>query len=226
MKSMKKRGWSSEQRDRVLSAKSRPSQDFDTFPLAARTIDLAIFMIIKIAKINVAFAFYCFGLVASAQNLSNAELKELVQADKVDRTKDDMDWSTVDAKDKARASRVQELLQKGKIETAEDFYNAGIIFQHGNSPDDIKLAFSFATISARLAPEHPAPKWLAAAAWDRYMMWKKLPQWYGTQSQVLKKGGKTVLYPVLPDAVTDAERAEAQIPPLSKIISEIDANNK
>ncbi len=137
-----------------------------------------------------------------------------------------MDWPATDFNDKARASRVIEILKDGKIETAEDFYNAGVIFQHGSSPDDIKLAFSFATISARLAPEHPAPKWLAAAAWDRYMMWKKLPQWYGTQSQYIKETGKTVLYPILPDAVSDTERSEAKIPPLSKIILEFEAKNK
>jgi hypothetical protein len=58
------------------------------------------------------------------------------------------------------------------------------------------------------------------------MMWKKLPQWYGTQSQFFKETGKTSLYPILPDAVSDAERAEAQVPPLSKIISDIEAKNK
>jgi hypothetical protein len=122
--------------------------------------------------------------------------------------------------------KIVEILKEGKIKTAEDFYNAGLIFQHGDSPDDMKLAFSLATISARLAPAHPAPKWLAAAAWDRYMMWKKLPQWYGTQSQFFKETGRTSLYPILPDAVSDAERAEAKVPPLSKIISDIEAKNK
>lgn len=179
----------------------------------------------KIKKI-VVVAFALATPVAGAQVSSNDELKTLVQMDQSDRQAENVDWAAVDLRDKARAARVAQILKDGKIKTAEDFYNAGMIFQHGSGADDIKLAFSFATISARLAPAHPAPKWLAAAAWDRYMIWKKLPQWYGTQSQFIKETGQTSLYPVAPNAVSDVERAEAQIPPLSKIISDIAAKNK
>lgn len=177
-------------------------------------------------KIIFALIFLVCGVDANAQVASNEELKNLVSADRMDREAETIDWTAIDVRDNARASKVLEILRAGKVETAEDFYNAGMIFQHGSSPDDIKLAFSLATISARLAPSHPAPKWLAAAAWDRYMIWKKQPQWYGTQSHFIKEIGKTSLYPVLPDAVSDAERAEAQIPPLSKIILDIEAKNK
>lgn len=174
-------------------------------------------------------AVLAFGLVtviANAQVLSNDELKKLVSTDQSDRAATSINWAAVDLRDKERATTVVQILAEGKIKTAEDFYNAALIFQHDSSPDDIKLALSLATISARLAPEHPAPKWLAAAAWDRYMMWKNLPQWYGTQSQYSKETGKTTLYPVLPGAVTDAERTEAQVPPLSKILSDIEGENK
>lgn len=162
----------------------------------------------------------------NAQVSSNQELKALVKADQSDREGNDVDWRAVDERDSQRATRVVQLLKDAQLKTAEDFYNAGMIFQHSSSPDDIKLAFSLATVSSRLAPTHPAPKWLAAAAWDRYMMWKKQPQWYGTQSQYFKETGKTSLYPILPNAVTDVERAEAQVPPLAKIISDIEAKNK
>jgi hypothetical protein len=190
-----------------------------------RTSILPIMMATRMKKI-VALAFGLATMLANAQVSSNDELKKLVKTDQSDREAESIDWPAVDLRDKERATRVVQILRDGQIKTAEDFYNAGMIFQHGSSPDDIKLAFSLATISARLAPANPAPKWLAAAAWDRYMMWKKLPQWYGTQSQFFKDTGKTSLYPVLPDAVTDAERAEAQVPPLSKIISDIAAKNK
>ena len=182
------------------------------------------FFITKKFLVSLLFLFANFAI--EAQVLTNAELKALNKQDYTDRTAETIDWSVVDANDKRRATRVLELLNEGKVKTAEDFYNAGMIFQHGSAPDDIKLAFSLSTISSRLAPTNPAPKWLAAAAWDRYMMWKKLPQWYGTQSQFFKETGKTVLYPVLPLAVTDAEREEAHVPSLAKIIADIDAKNK
>lgn len=162
----------------------------------------------------------------AAQNASNEKLKELVRADQADRSAAHIDWPAVDRRDTARAAEVMTLLRSGKVLTAEDFYNAAMVFQHGASADDLQLAHAMATIAARLAPEHPAPKWLAAAAWDRYMMWKKQPQWYGTQSQILKDTGKKTLYPVLPNVISDAERATAGVPPIATIISDIDADNK
>lgn len=162
----------------------------------------------------------------AAQNASNEKLKELVSVDQADRSAVKIDWAAVDQRDTARAEEVMTLLRAGKVLNAEDFYNAAMVFQHGSSADDIQLAHALATISARLAPEHPAPKWLAAAAWDRYMMGKKQPQWYGTQSQIQKDTGKKTLYPVLPDVISDAERAAAGVPPLSTIIAEIEADNK
>ena len=162
----------------------------------------------------------------AAQNASNEKLKELVRADQADRSAAHIDWPAVDRRDTARAAEVMTLLRSGKVLTAEDFYNAAMVFQHGASANDLQLAQALATIAARQAPEHPAPKWLAAAAWDRYMMWKKQPQWYGTQSQILKDTGKKTLYPVLPGVISDVERAAAGVPPIATIISDIEADNK
>jgi hypothetical protein len=163
---------------------------------------------------------------ANAQPTSNEELKVMVRNDQSKRSSTKIDWAAVDLRDKERAVKVTQMLREGQIKTAEDFYNAGLIFQHGSSAEEIKLAFSLATISARLDPSHPAPKWLAAAALDRYMIWKKLPQWYGTQSQFLKETGKTQLYPILPGAVSDEERADAYVPPLSKIVADAEAKSR
>ena len=162
----------------------------------------------------------------AAQHASNEKLKEMAGADQADRSAANIDWAAVGQRDTARTAEVMTLLRAGKVLTAEDFYTAAMVFQHGSSADDIELAHALATISAHLAPEHPAPKWLAAAAWDRYMVWKKQPQWYGTQSQILKGSGKKMLYPVLPDVISDAERAAAGVPPLSTIIAEMGAENK
>ena len=180
----------------------------------------------KSKKLLYASALFLISMPLAAQNAANDKLKELVGTDQADRSTAHIDWPAVDRRDTARTTEVMAQLRSGKVLTAEDFYNAAMVFQHGGSADDIQLAHALATISARLAPEHPAPKWLAAAAWDRYMMWKKQPQWYGTQSQVLKDTGKKTLYPVLPDVISDAERAAAGVAPLSTIIAEIEADNK
>lgn len=173
-----------------------------------------------------AVIFILVSFAANAQPTSNEALRVIVKDDYSERSSANIDWAVVDLHDKERVIKVTQMLQDGQIKTAEDFYNAGWIFQHGSSAEEIKLAFSFATISARLDPSHPAPKWLGAAALDRYMVWKKLPQWYGTQSQFVKETGKTQLYPVLPGAVSDEERAEAHVPPLSRIVADANAKSR
>lgn len=161
------------------------------------------------------------GLAFSAQAYcaplgANEELKSMIVMDQQDRTAKKIDWKAVGQRDKERADRVGQMLSDGAIKTAEDYYNAAMIFHHAGDGEEIKLAFALATLSAKLAPEHPAPKWLAAAAWDRYMMWKNLPQWYGTQSQVSQQTGEQTLYPIHPSAISDEERKAANVPVLAK----------
>jgi hypothetical protein len=166
-------------------------------------------------------AMWC-GACAATDLQSNPELRAMNRADAADREPDKIDWTVVNAKDAQRRQRVSEMLAHGEIRTAEDFYFAGMIYQHGEGPEDIRLAQAFATIASKLEPEHPAPKWLFAASWDRYLMWKKLPQWYGTQYQVSQEGVRT-LYPVDPNAVTDTERAAFHVPSLAEAMAEVKA---
>ncbi|NYE58942.1 hypothetical protein FHW58_000094 [Duganella sp. 1224] len=141
------------------------------------------------------------------------------KADTADRAPDKIDWTVVNANDAQRRQRVSEMLARGEIRTAEDYYHAAMIYQHGEKPKDFQLAHAFAVIASRLEPGQPAPKWLIAASWDRYLMWKKLPQWYGTQYQVSKDGVRS-LYPVDPNAVTDADRAALHVPSLAEAMAD------
>ncbi|MYM30414.1 hypothetical protein GTP58_18950 [Duganella sp. CY15W] len=170
--------------------------------------------IIKAIVITAALAA---GSAAVAADLaSNEELRSMMAADAADRNAEKLDWDKINQHDLARRKRVAEMLAQNQIRTGEDYYNAGMIYQHGGSPEDIRLALAFATISSQLAPEHPAPKWLIAASWDRYLVWKKMPQWYGTQYQAPQDGGPSELYPVDPKAVTDEDRAALNVPSLAK----------
>lgn len=53
----------------------------------------------------------------------------------------------------------------------------------------------------------------------------KQPQWYGTQFTE-DASGATVLVPVNPDAVTDADRLALGVPPLAESQARADARNK
>lgn len=172
-----------------------------------------------------ALIFAVTAVTAHAQITSNEELRKLVVEGEAEHEKN-KNKPVIYLSEETRTTRVLEILKEGKINTAEDFLNAGLIFQLAGNPEDSKLAYSFATIAAQLAPAHRAPKWLAAVSLDRYMMWKNSPQWYGTQVLVLKESGKRSMYWILPGTVSDEERAAAGLPSLAEMMADIEASNK
>jgi hypothetical protein len=129
------------------------------------------------------------------------ELVRMFSEDQAARRVENIDWEVVSAQDAERRSAVMSILLAGEIRTRQDYYNAAMIFQHGGSAEEIRLAHSFATIASTLGSTS-ASNWLKAATWDRLMTRFNQPQWYGTQ-YVTDDSGQWLLYPVEPDAVTD-----------------------
>ena len=150
--------------------------------------------------------------LAFAQN--NAELARMFAEDQAARRGPSIDWEELGKQDEERRRAVMSLLEAGEIQTDQDFYNAAMIFQHGESADDIRLAHAFSTIASALGGSASA-KWLVAASWDRLMVRFAQPQWYGTQ-YVRDDEGRWVLYEVDPNAVTDEQRAEWTVPSLEE----------
>ena len=151
---------------------------------------------------------------ASAQN--NYDLIQLFSADQEARraTSGEIDWKQVNAKDAERRQAVLAILEGGGLRTALDYYNAAMIFQHGDSIEDIRLAHSFASVSAAL-DDSEAARWLKAATWDRLMLKLGQPQWYGTQF-IRDDKGRWVLYEVDRAAVTDEQRTAMSVPSLAE----------
>lgn len=81
--------------------------------------------------------------------------------------------------DAARRTRTRALLDEGKLTTAEDYYAAAFVFQHGDKPEDYLLAHSLALASA--ARGRKEASWIAAATLDRYLQNIGQKQIYGTQ---------------------------------------------
>jgi hypothetical protein len=156
--------------------------------------------------------------LAAAQIIeSNQELGDLQLHDQADRRKgaDALDGSVVRRNDHIRRQRVLTLLREGRVRSSNDFYSAAMVFQHGESPDDAKLAHSLAVVSATMNPDNTSARWLAAAAWDRYMLRLKRPQWYGTQYSTDEATGLVTLYTVDETAVTDEQRLQEGVPTLA-----------
>lgn len=153
-------------------------------------------------------------LSASAVAADNPALSALRQADRADRSTGEPDWKVIRERDQERADAVRAEFEHGMVRTANDYQHAAMILQHGEGPEDYRLANALATIAATLEPS-PFNRWLSAATFDRLLMSHDEPQWYGTQFVRTEAGG-LVLYEVDPDAVDDNDRTRMAVPSLGK----------
>src|SRR5690606_29177696 len=116
-----------------------------------------------------------------------------------------IDWTELNKQDSLRRARATELLDAGLVKTAKDFYNTGIIFQHGN--DTVASGIAVDCFKKAIEMDSTLNRWWYAAAVDRDLMRKGEPQIYGTQIiNDSSTNGKWKRYTLNPDAVTDEER--------------------
>lgn len=141
-------------------------------------------------------------------------LQQIHAADQAARATQPTDWDRVAAMDAAHREEVLALLRAGEVRTANDLYHAAMVMQHGSETADYQLAFSLARLAMTLDPSSQRARWLSAAAWDRILMSKNVPQWYGTQFHSPGPGQPMALYEVHESAVSDAERAALNVPSL------------
>ena len=113
-------------------------------------------------------------------------------------------------RDRARREAVTVLLADGWPDQADGLYAAAWILNHGDLTEEAALASRLATRAADLG--HPGARWLAAAAFDRSLMYAGLPQKYGTN--IVPDGIGYRLWDVDP-ATTDAERQANGVPVLA-----------
>jgi hypothetical protein len=87
-----------------------------------------------------------------------------------------------------RRAETRKLLAEGRIVSGEDFSDASLIFQHGQTPED----FLFAHILAVESLIHGgSDKWMAAATLDRYLQSVNQHQVFGTQYTGIKSAENT-----------------------------------
>lgn len=161
--------------------------------------------------------------VAKAAMTDNAELQEIYDEDQGDRKVAEIDWSVVSVRDSLRQVRVYEMLEEGLVQTAQDYKNAAMVFQHGRDIAASEMAVSLMRKAIELNPE--MNKWLLAAAIDRDLMRKGEPQIYGTQYR-REHGGPWELYEIDPSKVTDEERREYNVETLAEQQEKVKKMNK
>lgn len=118
----------------------------------------------------------------SRKTQDNPELIDIFEADQADRESDNQSLTEVLAvikRDSLRKTRIQQLLDSNQVRTPTDFYIAAMVFQHGDDSSDYRKAMNLVTKAIEL--DSTVPKWLLAAATDRYLLSTGRPQIYGTQ---------------------------------------------
>jgi hypothetical protein len=94
----------------------------------------------------------------------NVRLHALYKADQEARSEDDIDWEKVSRQDKDRRIEVLSILKETGFWTTRDYYHAAMVFQHGESADEIRIAYSLAWVGSALDPDNKEVRWLSAAA--------------------------------------------------------------
>jgi hypothetical protein len=154
----------------------------------------------------------------------NPRLGVLFQEDQDDRhgfpnTK--RTYEEINERDEARRQEILALLAQAKVRTAQDYFYSAIIFHHGQTNDHYRTASSLAWIAATLDPK---AKYLyeSASTWDRMMLKRDQPQWYGVQPKHDENFKQIGFYPINDTAVTDEERVRFQVKPRARLMAEPD----
>ncbi|GAC1343424.1 MAG: hypothetical protein NVSMB27_03360 [Ktedonobacteraceae bacterium] len=158
---------------------------------------------------------FTWGCTYQEEATMNQDLLALFEADQADRQDhpafDTPEYWQLRERDAQRRRRVSELIVEGALKDPEDYHSAAMVFQHGETVQDIWQAYELASKAASMG--FARSRWLAAAAMDRWLMYQGKPQKYGTQ--FVPDGKRYRLWDVDP-ATTDAERAANQVPSLQE----------
>lgn len=131
------------------------------------------------------------------------------------------EYKAMRARDMQRRERVMGIVTQSESLTAEDYFHAAWIMNHGDTPVDAQHAHTFAVRSSELG-YRPA-RWLAAASYDRWLMYQGRPQKYGTN--YIYDGRQDRLWDVDP-STTDEERAAWDVPPLAEQLRKAEEANR
>jgi|GEM_PF-445373 len=155
----------------------------------------------------------------------NLELKKMVEKDQAIRMSNDV--SNLEEIDQLHRNRVFELLALDSIKTNEDKINSALILQHtaleycgdklkSISPENYLLAYQFSKAAFNNGYKKAAN--FIAVTYDRYLLYTKGYQKYGTQRVFEDKTGEEVWAPI-DQSTTDQERALYNVPPLNSLLS-------
>ena len=150
---------------------------------------------------------------------NNAHIERLFAEDQDDRrgfpnTK--LPYKEINVRDEARRNEILAMLKRTEVRTAQDYFYAAVIFHHGQTFEHYRMAASLAWIAHELEPENSTYAWQTASSWDRMLLKKARPQWYGVQAH-RDAQNRLVLSDIDETVVDDGERARYNVKPLTEL---------
>jgi hypothetical protein len=136
---------------------------------------------------------------------SNQEVLASFLSDQAERAGEIADVDAAKRRDAGRLNAVRIALRLNALHTADDYYHAAFVMQHGSNPESYVTARDLARKAVSLRPWFAAARWLYAAATDRYLQSIGKPQIFGTQYRF--ENGAWTLEPFDRTGVSDRERA-------------------
>lgn len=162
--------------------------------------------------------------------LSSAKIiKEAFKQDQADRRNPELlnlpakeRWAYIKPRDKKRVALMRKIFAEKPKLKALDYFRAGIIFQHGGTPEATRTAVRMARYGMKTG--HKKSRWLFAAATDRLLIQQGKKQKFGTQFQRNEKG----LWHLLPlnPRTTDADRQRYDVRSLRKLEKVVEKLNR
>jgi len=135
---------------------------------------------------------------------------------------DEKFWKKLNERDRKRRAKVKKIISEGSLTEGIDFYGAAMIFQHGETTSDYKMARDLAKQAMEMGLDKA--KWLYAATTDRYLVSKGKKQKFGTQFQE-NNSGDWVIAMGIDSKTTQADRDKLNVPNPKIKAKELNSNN-
>jgi len=159
---------------------------------------------------------------------ASSEIHQLFVADQDERrswgskTFTDEEIKQAEERDAKRRERAKQIYLSGGLKTGRDYYDAALLFQHGDQPDDYLLAHVLATVG--IAKGNTDCRWMAAATLDRFLQSLKQKQVFGTQ--FIGQDNRYTYEPYDATLLTDDVRKAMDVPVLAQQQKDLDDMNK
>ncbi len=157
------------------------------------------------------------------------ELKSLHDGDQLDRA---VDWSglsrqdiaKIERRDEKRRKRVAKIFAEGCLKTADDYFHAAMVYQHGPAAEHTFQTYIWASRAVQLGRDDA--KILVRCGIDRHLMDRGQKQIYATQGSQIPGDphGCYCLWPVEASS-TDEDRRKLDGKTLAEQLSWIDGIN-